>query len=232
MVERLAPLGGGFHKDAKVFHDLLLPRETAESVGTKHVFQVFLSLGEVGTVGVEVTVHGFLNQATKIIKKVYLCTQNIKMIKMRKFLLILIFTAFVYGGFAQRGSLHVNQDSRIERLMQKQRDVYAANNTMPGFRVQIFMEIGNEAVDHAAVTKKSFEKLFPGIPVYLSYEQPYYRLRVGDFRNRVEAEKYLRLIKPKFGLAFVTAEIINPPQKMEPVDLEDLEDDGEETGED
>lgn len=76
--------------------------------------------------------------------------------------------------------------------------------------------------------KYSFTKAFPEIPVYLSYEQPYYRLRVGDFRNRVEAEKYLRLIKPKFGLAFVTAEEINPPKKLSPVDVEDLLNDNEE----
>lgn len=231
MVKSLASLSGSFHKDAQVFHDLFLSRKTTESIRAEYVFQVFLGLGEMGAVGIEVAIHHNFKQATKIIKKVYLCTQNNALIKMKRFLLIILFTTFVYGGFAQRGSLHVNQDSRIERLMRRQRDVYAANNTMPGFRVQIFMEIGNEAVDHAAVTKKRFEDKFPELPVYLSYEQPYYRLRVGDFRNRVEAEKYLRLIKPQFGLAFVTADIINPPQKMEPVDLEALEDNGEETGE-
>lgn len=151
---------------------------------------------------------------------------------MKRFLLVALFTALVFCGSAQqRGSLRVNQDSRVERLMQKQRDVYAANNTMSGFRVQIFMEIGNEAVDHAAVTKKRFEEIFPDIPIYLSYEQPYYRLRVGDFRNRVEAERYLRLIKPEFSLAFVTADIINPPVRIESLDSKKLPDQGEENGE-
>lgn len=127
------------------------------------------------------------------------------------------------SGFAQRkGSLHVKQDSRVERLIRRQRDVYAVSNTMNGFRIQIFMEIGNDAVAHAESMKHSFTRAFPEIPVYLSYEQPYYRLRVGDFRNRVEAEKYLRLIKPKFGLAFVTAEVINPPVKLSPVEIEEL----------
>ena len=152
--------------------------------------------------------------------------------KMRRFLLTIVFTALVLGGFAQhKGTLHLNQDSRVERLMRKQRDVYAANNTMSGFRVQIFMEIGNEAVDHANVVKADFEEQFPSLPIYLSYEQPYYRLRVGDFRNRVEAEKYLRILKPQYGVAFVTADIINPPVKIEPIELEETDDTGEETGE-
>ena len=114
--------------------------------------------------------------------------------------------------------------------MKRQRDVYAVSNTLNGFRVQIFMEIGNEAVDHANLVKKEFEELHPELPIYLSYEQPYYRLRVGDFRNRVEAEKYLRILKPQYSLAFVTADVINPPVRFTPEDIEDLPDQGEETG--
>ena len=154
---------------------------------------------------------------------------------MKKLLLIVILSVFAIGGTAQnKGSLHVNQDSRVDRLMKRQRDVYAVSNTMNGFRVQIFMEIGNEAVDHAEMVKKEFTHSFPELPIYLSYEQPYYRLRVGDFRNRIEAEKYLRLIKPQFSLAFVTADVINPPERITmPVNLEDLQDQdqGEENGE-
>lgn len=147
---------------------------------------------------------------------------------MRKLLLFLLIFATGTCGFAQRkGSLHLDQDSRVERLMRKQREVFAANKTMNGYRVQIFMEIGNDAISHAEAMKSSFTKAFPELPVYLTYEQPYYRLRVGDFRNRVEAEKYMRLIKPKFNLAFVTADIINPPAKLSPVELEDEEETGE-----
>ena len=151
---------------------------------------------------------------------------------MKKLLLIVILTVFAFGGFAQnKGSLHVNQDSRVERLMKRQRDVYAVSNTMSGFRVQIFMEIGNEAVDHAEMVKKEFTENFPELPIYLSYEQPYYRLRVGDFRNRVEAQKYLKILKPQYSLAFVTADVINPPERITPVNLEETLDQGEETGE-
>lgn len=152
--------------------------------------------------------------------------------KMRKFLFISLLAVLTLSGYAQnKGSLTVDQDSRIEKLQKKQRDVYAANNTMSGYRVQIFMEIGNEAIRHAESMKRSFTNAFPDLPIYLSYDQPYYRLRVGDFRNRVEAEKYMRLIKPKFSLAFVTADIINPPQQLSPVDPDELIDEGEETWE-
>ena len=152
---------------------------------------------------------------------------------MKKYLLLLLLSTVVLCGYTQkRGKLQVNKDSRLERLMKKQRDLYAANSTMNGYRVQIFMEIGNDAVSHAESVRGAFSAAFPELPVYLTYEQPYYRLRVGDFRNRVEAEKYVRLIKPQFNLAFVTADVINPPKKLSPVDPDALLDDNEETGED
>ena len=132
---------------------------------------------------------------------------------MKRILTLLILTSLAFCGYAQRrGSLHIDQDSRVDRLMKRQRDVYAVSNTMNGYRVQIFMEIGNDAIAHAESMKSSFSAAFPELPVYLTYEQPYYRLRVGDFRNRVEAEKYVRLIKPQFNLAFVTADMIYRPK--------------------
>ena len=151
---------------------------------------------------------------------------------MKRYYFLLLACFLTLCGYAQhKGSLYVEQDSRVERLIKRQRDVYTENGTMSGFRVQIFMEIGNEAIDHAEVVKREFTESFPEIPIYLSYEQPYYRLRVGDFRNRVEAEKYLRLIKPQFNLAFVTADVINPPVRIVPAAEEESEDQGEETGE-
>ena len=116
-------------------------------------------------------------------------------------------------GFAQsRGSVHVSQDSRISSLISRQRAIYAADSTMSGYRIHIFMEIGNNALQHAEQVKKQFENAFPDIPIYLTYAEPYFRLRAGDFRNRVEAEKSLRRIKPIFKEAFVTSDLIYRPK--------------------
>ena len=121
--------------------------------------------------------------------------------------------ATVSLGFAQsRGSLHVNQDSRIASLIAKQRALYKVDSSYNGYRIHIFTEIGNEALDHARAVKAQFERAFPDIPIYLTYVEPHFRLRAGDFRNRVEAEKCLRQIKPRFKEAFVTQDKIFKPK--------------------
>lgn len=116
-------------------------------------------------------------------------------------------------GFAQsHGSVNIEQDDRIESLISKQRQLYKLDSSFSGYRIHVFMEIGNEALKHAEEVKKQFEKAFPDIPIYLTYAEPYFRLRAGDFRNRVEAEKCLRRIKPRFKEAFVTADMIYRPK--------------------
>ena len=124
---------------------------------------------------------------------------------------ILLFMA-VFAIAQSTGSLNVNKDSRIESLISKQRRLYDLDSSFSGYRIHIFMEIGNEALQHAEQVKRQFQNAFPDIPVYLTYVEPYFRLRAGDFRNRVEAEKCLRRIKPRFKEAFVTADMIYRPK--------------------
>ena len=131
---------------------------------------------------------------------------------MKRILILFIGLVSATFAFAQSGSLNVNQDSRIEHLISKQHRLYDLDSSFSGYRIHIFMEIGNEALENAEQMKKRFENAFPDIPVYLTYAEPYFRLRAGDFRNRVEAEKCLRLIKPKFKEAFVTADMIYRPK--------------------
>ena len=132
---------------------------------------------------------------------------------MKRILLLILIVASTGIAFAQsRGSVHVDQDSRIESLISKQRQLYRTDSSFSGYRIHIYMEIGNEALDHAKAVKAQFERAFPDIPIYLTYAEPYFRLRAGNFRNRVEAEKCLRRIKPKFKEAFVTADMIYRPK--------------------
>ena len=126
---------------------------------------------------------------------------------------MILFVAMAAIAFAQSsGSVNISQDDRIESLISKQRQIYKIDSSFSGYRIHIFMEIGNEALKHAEEVKKQFERAFPDIPIYLTYAEPYFRLRAGDFRNRVEAEKCLRRIKPRYKEAFVTADMIYRPK--------------------
>ena len=88
------------------------------------------------------------------------------------------------------------------------------------------MELGNDALHHADSVMEVFKKKYPDVPIYLLFGQPYYRLRVGDFRTRLEAENMYQRLKKRYKNAFVTADRIELPyialcsQPMMEVDLD------------
>lgn len=83
-------------------------------------------------------------------------------------------------------SAGVTADPRIAQLIEKQ--VYIntlALRNMPGFRVQVISTMDRSKANAA---KAKLMELFPQYGTYLSYQSPYFRVRIGDFRNQQDAE--------------------------------------------
>jgi hypothetical protein len=79
---------------------------------------------------------------------------------------------------------------------------------MSGYRIQIFKESGNQALDEAHEIMDEFSEEFPDIPTYLSFQEPYYRVRAGNFRTRLEALDNLEKIKKKFRNVWIISDYI------------------------
>lgn len=79
-----------------------------------------------------------------------------------------------------------------------------------GFRVQIFAGRNIEAATMAeAKAKEDFEK--KGYKVYLIFEAPFYKLRVGDFTDRNDAENLRSLAK---SLGYKSAFVVRSKVKV------------------
>ena len=68
-----------------------------------------------------------------------------------------------------------------------------------GFRTQVFS--GNnqrKSKDEAFRKEKEIKELFPDIPTYVTYNAPFWKLRVGDFRSHEEAYHMMRLLMDAF----------------------------------
>jgi hypothetical protein len=59
--------------------------------------------------------------------------------------------------------------------------------------------------------RNGFALLFPEIPAYVSWKAPNYRVRVGDYRTRLEAEKAMQMIMIDYPNAWVIKDEINFP---------------------
>lgn len=77
--------------------------------------------------------------------------------------------------------------------------------TAKGFRIIIY----NGPDRNAAMTaKNNFTRAFPGIPSYVSYNVPSYKIKVGNFESRGDASSFMRKVNKAFPTAFIVPDIV------------------------
>jgi hypothetical protein len=125
---------------------------------------------------------------------------------------------FITPAFSQtRGKVEVVKDARIDTFAAKRLELNktggadAAN--INGYRVQIFT--GENRKD-AYNAQAKFQEEFPDIRTYIIYNEPNFKVRAGDFRTRLEAEKLEEELKKWFTGMFIISEKINPPKLDSP----------------
>ncbi len=129
---------------------------------------------------------------------------------MNKFLFllsILIFLTFI--SYAQKPKLTVNNDAYLDTAIQKNIDKNKIANIIDGYRIQLFS--GSER-NNANALKTKFLKLYPETPAYLIYQQPYFKLRVGDYRTKIEAQNIFYKLQDDFGQVIIIPDKINLPK--------------------
>jgi hypothetical protein len=104
---------------------------------------------------------------------------------------------------SNNGNIRVIQDPRVDSILKMNHLYNLSQNGIMGYRVQIFFDAGNFSLEKATTAAKNFQELFPGDTAYISFTEPYYRVRVGDFRTRLEARAYMEMILKEYPNAFV-----------------------------
>jgi hypothetical protein len=107
-----------------------------------------------------------------------------------------------------KGSVEIVQDEKVTQLTEQYRKMSLNNPEVDGYRVQIFFDSGSNSKNKAANVKDNFETVYPGVKSYLSYKEPYYRVRVGDFRTLTEAEGFQKKIAADFPNSFAVKDNI------------------------
>ncbi|TDQ06552.1 SPOR domain-containing protein [Pedobacter metabolipauper] len=137
-----------------------------------------------------------------------------------------IFCCLTFSLLAQtRGVVTVIKDPMIDSLIArriqlnvaavKPAGVSGSNAARPlpvvsqiGYRVQVFYGSNRREVFNE---QARFKSLFPTFNTYITYKEPNYYLRVGDFRTRLEAQRMINELRPVFPTLFIFREKINAP---------------------
>jgi hypothetical protein len=95
----------------------------------------------------------------------------------------------------------------IEELLERHKnmDQNQQEKMVKGFRIQLYAGLDRTAADK---TKVEFLGIWPDIQVFQTYNRPTFKVRVGNFLTRTEAEMFCQRVKNQFTGAFVVPELI------------------------
>ncbi len=93
----------------------------------------------------------------------------------------------------------INQDSSINKLLKLKTDYNKKIYESSFYTIQIYYGDLKEADSISKVFSQEFEE----IKTSLIFETPNYKVRVGTFKNLIDASRNLEKIKRKFSGAFI-----------------------------
>ena len=108
------------------------------------------------------------------------------------------------------GNIRVEQPEALAVLLKKrtesgigeeeaQQHDTRATNSRSGYRIQVFDDNNpRTAAAQAKARGRQMEAAFPQYKTYVSFNSPYWRVKVGDFRTRGEAEAAMADLREAF----------------------------------
>ena len=103
--------------------------------------------------------------------------------------LIWICGGTITGALAQE--VQINEDPRVSQLCRNWINDNRANPHVEGWRVQIMATPDRQQVEEA---RNRFRIAHPEVPAEWTQEKPYYKLRVGAFRNKLDAMAFIAVL--------------------------------------
>ena len=119
---------------------------------------------------------------------------------------LMIFSLYLPVCAQQDSITHVDYHS----LLASYRKWQMQHQQIPGYRIQLS---SSEDRPTAYDKKARVYQQFPRLKSYVTYDQPYFRLRMGDFADRLTATYYLMEVIVLYPEAFIVRDYIKPQQR-------------------
>jgi uncharacterized protein YxjI len=101
--------------------------------------------------------------------------------------------------FSQEAKFNINQDPKFEQLLNEKRKINSSITVNDRYKIQIF----NGDSEKSKKTLIAFKKENKNLDGTIVFSTPIYKVWVGNFKTRIEAEKNLQILKKKYPNAFL-----------------------------
>jgi Sporulation related domain. len=100
---------------------------------------------------------------------------------------------------AQQATVTVHQDAKITQLLELKKSLEKENKLSEGYTIQLYYG----ELSEANYTIKRYRGLYGTWPASIEYETPNYKVWVGSFGSRIEADRALIEVQKYFPSAFI-----------------------------
>ena len=124
---------------------------------------------------------------------------------MKHFIFAIFFLLLNAIAFSQI-QVRYDKEAVIDSVDQAYQNAWKTVKYCEGYRIQL-VAVSNKS--GAQKVYNDFKAAFPEANAYLSYTEPTFRVRVGNFKNRIDAYRFLMKIQAQFPGAFITRDKIS-----------------------
>ena len=119
--------------------------------------------------------------------------------KIKSFSLLFLFLFLGVKSIAQGNKITVSQDPKFEQLLNEKRKINSSITINDRYKIQIF----NGDSENSKKKLIEFKKENKNFDATIVFSTPIYKVWVGNFKTRIEAEKNLNDLKKKYPTAFL-----------------------------
>ena len=119
----------------------------------------------------------------------------VKNILKHHLILFLLGGLFSLKTFAQTEKLKFSQDPKFEQLLAEKRKINSTIGINEGYKIQIYN--GDSETSRKELTK--FKSDFNHLDVTIIFSTPYYKVWVGNFKSKIEAQRHWVEIQKKYS---------------------------------
>ena len=97
----------------------------------------------------------------------------------------------------------INEDAKLQSVINNHRSRNENRKQVRGWRIRVYMGSGRNARDEANTVKLKIRNRYAGVEPHLVHHSPYFKVLVGDFRTRIEAESFRKKLKREYPNCYV-----------------------------
>jgi len=94
-----------------------------------------------------------------------------------------------------RGTVKVVGDTRVTTLVERHKEYNQHNHSAQGYRIQVASLSGANSKRRAFELRDNIKNALPDQEVYVTFDEPSFKVKIGDFRTRLDAYAVLNKIR-------------------------------------